>query len=833
MSVTPLHSEEQPAWSADLHLHLSTSPLTLAELTDRLKDAHPELKTRQVERELGARGDVHETEDGWVSLLAVSDGAVLTHMLTEAERDTGVLAADGDLDLWARLADEGLGMEGGGEVRTNWVPDPGADALEAGEDTWGVDGDLSRFVGEALVGPEGWLRGFEPDELLALRLRDGTLEVTKADELEKVNTDDLARRSTQVIETCYLAAADALTVYSEHVGHGDEMVPAMPLDDALAGLLVAHPGVLDEPLPPLGILLQVAHLKVAAGWVALPGAPRDPSEVAGMSPQEIRTLTLARGLLRTHGDGEAPEETFRTFLGALTQPSVVGRLADHVELHGAGEPLLDAIGRAATSPVERASAVLLRARAAEGSGDSVTAERLVGEALEHDPGCEPALLDAADYAATRGESSTADAYLRRAGVPAHDALRHTLRHTLRAPAGAGSRNRPCPCGSGRKYKACCLRNVRHPLPVRAATLYARVATYAQRARGKELIEEYTAEAEPYARLIALDLAIFEGGLLDAFLHQRGAWLPDDERSLLRGWRETPLRAYEAAEVRPHVDVTLRALPDGERIRLPDRALSSDARRLDILCTRLLQDGEGPRVLALPLRVNRTRRQELLELLEDGYEPEDVMAFFGPQPPPGLRNREGHLLVACSASYDVPDHEAAWKSLAADLDEDGPNRLVATHELDDGESILRGFLRRERGRISVEANSVERLRDLQRRVLDAAPDARLVSESTVPMERLLAERDNDPAPEPAEDASGLPPEQAAELLDQVMRQHELRWVDDQIPALGGRTPREAVTEGGDALAELNVLLDDMEWRRDASGQGMDPARIRHDLGLIGQ
>jgi hypothetical protein len=35
-----------------------------------------------------------------------------------------VLVADGDLDLWARLADEGLPLVGGGMVRTRWAFGP-------------------------------------------------------------------------------------------------------------------------------------------------------------------------------------------------------------------------------------------------------------------------------------------------------------------------------------------------------------------------------------------------------------------------------------------------------------------------------------------------------------------------------------------------------------------------------------------------------------------------------------------------------------------------------------------------------------------------------------
>jgi hypothetical protein len=64
----------------------------------------------------------------------------------------------------------------------------------------------------------------------------------------------------------------------------------------------------------------------------------------------------------------------------------------------------------------------------------------------------------------------------------------------------------------------------------------------------------------------------------------------------------------------------------------------------------------------------------------------------------------------------------------------------------------------------------------------------------------------------------------------MIEYEQRWLDQQLPALGGRTPRQAAAEGGSTLAELHALLDDLQWQADNSGAGMNAARIRHHLGL---
>jgi hypothetical protein len=70
----------------------------------------------------------------------------------------------------------------------------------------------------------------------------------------------------------------------------------------------------------------------------------------------------------------------------------------------------------------------------------------------------------------------------------------------------------------------------------------------------------------------------------------------------------------------------------------------------------------------------------------------------------------------------------------------------------------------------------------------------------------------------------------QAIDQMMRDHELRWVDEEIPALGGRTPREAVGDpvGREEVEQLLASMPDVEAM---GGFGMDPARIRALLGLV--
>src|SRR5262249_475656 len=205
----------------------------------------------------------------------------------------------------------------------------------------------------------------------------------------------------------------------------------------------------------------------------------------------------------------------------------------------------------------------------------------------------------------------ADRYLRRAEQPSP--LRPGLSEAMAAsdPATHAGRNSPCPCGSGRKFKACCLRDALAPLSARTQLVYALLGTYAERAPGLEMITaliERAGNAEQHAMFL-LDLALFQGGLVEKFLAARGDWLHPDERELIEGWQRIPVTLYEVVDVQRDIGATLRALPEGPPIQLCDAMFSQSAHRLELFCGRVLHDGSKPCLLAGTLQVPRQRRRE--------------------------------------------------------------------------------------------------------------------------------------------------------------------------------------------------------------------------------
>ena len=293
------------------------------------------------------------------------------------------------------------------------------------------------------------------------------------------------------------------------------------------------------------------------------------------------------------------------FPGAwLSGPDVICLVADSVELveaGGAGHPWLPGI--MAIDP-EGCPGVreLLQARAAEGSGRSDEARLLIGSCPRVAPGHVPAVRDAMEYELCAGNWARAFELASLLGdddAVAGPLLRplNQLREPVRGAERAG-RNQPCPCGSGRKYKACCrakdLEGGTHPLTLRAPAMYAMLATYAQRARGRQLADRLSACAigAPHAAMLALDLAIFDGGIAGKFLAARVHLLRPDERELLEDWLSRPVDMYEVSRVSRGSELTLRSLVGGPaRLRQRDRLFSMSVRRLDVVLGRLLPDGD--------------------------------------------------------------------------------------------------------------------------------------------------------------------------------------------------------------------------------------------------
>ena len=431
--------------------------------------------------------------------------------------------------------------------------------------------------------------------------------------------------------------------------------------------------------------------------------------------------------------------------------------------------------------------------------------------------------------------------MRAANFPLDDPERAWLKSWVGPTVAKVGRNDPCPCGSGRKYKACHLNaaNVVGPVPPARALLHKldvwlTQPDLADRAddvldRARVALPDDEAAARRFDPLVR-DIVLFDRDGLRGFLDVRGPLLPAAERELAARWSKSRRSLYEVVSTAPGHGVALRDLRSGEAIDVADRTLSRQVGPLDLLLLRLLPDESGRFVATDGLSVPRPQRERVLELLAK-RSPSALLRWLA-EPPvmPRMTNMEGDPIVLVTATYRVLDPDRAHAALARKLRDEGTGRFsdIVTVK---GQEWHRGSVTLDGDTATIDTNSSQRADRLAQTLLRAAPGARLIRREERGIEEAVARFAAQAAPE----SEALDPAEHPELaaaLDAFTRRHEERWVGKKSrPSAALPRARRWPTRPPDRA--LEALLDDMEWQRRQAGPGgasMDPDRVRGLLGL---
>ena len=198
--------------------------------------------------------------------------------------------------------------------------------------------------------------------------------------------------------------------------------------------------------------------------------------------------------------------------------------------------------------------------------------------------------------------------------------------------------------------------------------------------------------------------------------------------------------------------------------------------------------------------------------------------------PKLTNTDDEPMVLCTVTYQVPSARPAFdalKNLAAGEEEsdllasatygmDGNLSAVELPWLRRGDSkmgwknTILGRIQIKDGRVVVEVNSEERAKRF-REIADKALPAgsRYLSTLQESLEAALEDRRRHEEDDvPREDINDLPEIQA--LLKEHLRSYYQQWADMEVPALGGKTPRQAM-KTNDGREMVEALLLDFERR----------------------
>jgi hypothetical protein len=221
-----------------------------------------------------------------------------------------------------------------------------------------------------------------------------------------------------------------------------------------------------------------------------------------------------------------------------------------------------------------------------------------------------------------------------------------------------------------------------------------------------------------------------------------------------------------------------------------------------------------------------------------------------QPLPEMSNRDGDALVFTETRFpflaeqseliierldatsewgrDDPDDDCwIWLSEQETIS-DQPQRGLAIETFQEGEGQLNGVLELTPGVLTLSANSVQRAQsgqEMLETLLHGLVGPALSLYETA--EQAMAENEIRPQGDDDQElADGIDPELAAEMIQRHMDQHYRRTLDEPIPALGNKTPRQCARskKGREKVIEWLKHLENNELHR-AADQGQVPYDCR--------
>jgi hypothetical protein len=429
------------------------------------------------------------------------------------------------------------------------------------------------------------------------------------------------------------------------------------------------------------------------------------------------------------------------------------------------------------------------------------------------------------------------------------------------------RNEPCPCGSGKKYKHCCLAREERRSQSRGDGVFLAIDWLEQRhakalARAVEeffaFLDERPERSERLAQLPEGLLGMVQANLNEWLLAEGTIEVRGERRRVVevvlgpggplfaaevRQWIEAlaahPLKVYEVQEVVPAEGIWVKdaLAARAPRLWVRERSASQSLVRWEILGARLIPVGEE---LQLSGGVYPIARDELAGLRlglraaarAGGRQSAPIIATWlwrltaPPAPLPELVDAgSGEPLLMVTDHYEVTDWDELTAALARQPGVQGSRDQgwVWLEDAAPGQMFQRSRLALNPGRgnrLEVFARTRGRAEQGAAWLQEVAGHAvtRRTRELVDPV-AALSHR----AADGAKPAASSPPIELPPAVHEELYRH---WADQPVPALGGLTPREAVRTAAGRKEVIDLLKEyESADQRSARELGRAPASWR--------
>ncbi len=685
-------------------------PLTLDELTALVND---DLEDRLDEPlDADTLEIIFEDEPGFFQLLdgryveqfALWDNVVFTHRLTDEEIRSGIVDVGVDfLELASLTHERSLFLD----VESD-APIEGTLGWNAASSVEFRTSRLGNFYGEP-----GWLSSFSPGDLVGVRV--GKLTDRWIGSVSDSDIDtELALELTEAFREAASEVEENPVEFSEIIFTGvAEVLAEFMSDEAVV-------------FPPFADVLARADLDLYdTDWVAPTGFDFDAWEAARTNRRNVNRTGVS---IETHDEvdqlvaalqGQLEDELeSETKLDSEANRRAVSRFGDKAfrerfvakafesgpsiqtpadtyleELFSGGQPRHKAYLAITRALMARAfDPTMTEPNTANFISDQLRSARLA------DQRCLDAVEELVWESLRRNELSETRRWIREWGLAGGidvaavqrgepvSLLAHLLmdidacigKATVARAAHVTGRNDPCHCGSGRKFKQCCI-NV--PAAVittaRGPLIHASLGWYVYRTRPKRIVDLASRSGGDVpsfeSLIIAIDAHMCEPEIVNGFLTEMTTAISGPDQTMIKKWSSIGIGLWEVESTRPGHSITIRNIRDGATHSIRSDHMSVALKAGMYVATRPIPMDVGSdgvvsaqsewRIFSGCSEVSMQHRERLLAFLDLNPSPISVIDWLALQAlrqadSPQMRNTDNEEFTYATRRWVLTDAVAA-------------------------------------------------------------------------------------------------------------------------------------------------------------------------------